>query len=249
MEAPKEIFDIPVPAKGETLKLNVASINIQGQTIEALAEEAFTRNIDVVALQGTTRQSYEPILRSFKSRGYNYYHRFDQGNNTEDAEIILSRKKIIKKEFAPFVNTEQLRGLAKVLIDVGDIADKNGSMTPQTVWIVTAQFEKGSPGNAKRRQQIQEFQTLMGKKEVPIIFMGDTHIPSWQQDLKCNPPWLDAWREKGTSENEKTDMHDRRQQIWYLTKRRGDEPPMECVSFEYFGSVRYLRGVYAQFNF
>jgi hypothetical protein len=224
--------------------LRVASINFQGQTSEVLAEEAFTRNIDVVAFQGCTRQNYEQILRSFKSRGYNYYHKFDQAANVDDAEIIVSRKKVLKKEFASFVNTLQNRGIGKFLIDIGDKPNSDGSLTPITAWVITAQFEKGASGNARRRLQIQELSNLIKRGDVPTIFMGDTHIPSWQQDLKCPNAWLDAWREKGTPDNEKTDMIDRRQQIWYLTKKG-----MECSDFSYFGSVRYLRGASADFLF
>jgi len=107
--------------------------------------------------------------------------------------------------------------------------------------------------------------TLEDKTNIEcIIFAGDTNISSWQTELNFLTPghpektkikelgsddkkWYDAWREKGTSENEITndETKDRMDRVWY----KGEK--LRCTSYNLFypfsNSTR--KGVIVDFSF
>lgn len=171
--------------------------------IQEVVEDLKATNADMIFTQGGSKFSHEVLFREFKQRGYQYTC-FDQSNEVMFHKI-KSSVKIKKKEYLSFARTSQRRGISKYLISVSDLVSD--------ILVVTSQLEEGS-GNGIRKSQITEIKNVFEGSTIPIIFIGDTNIPSWQ-GLECPEGWVDLWREKGTSENEHTTLHDRMDQCWY----------------------------------
>lgn len=225
MEEMDEIFNI-VENPNICPTLTIASFDICGnnekEDIVEILNAILKYKPDILAIQGLTRENCDTVFRNMKSQSYTY-SRFDQtGNPRPEFEILFSHNDIpiLKREYTRFIRTEQNRGISKYLITVG-----SHTQNPIDVWIFTSQLERGAPGNAIRKIQIMEigaeykrvsFDQKHPINPIPVVFAGDTCIPSWQEhSLRCPDGWFDAWREKGTSQNEKTSLYDRTDQIWF----------------------------------
>lgn len=230
--------EVPVPLEdrsSQSLRIVVSTFNILGsrdtEFIDAVANEMATLEVDVVAVQGCHKFNNESLFRAFKQRGYNYT-RFDQLHTRPVSEIMFYGPKVLvrKKEYTPFSSSAQNKGIAKYKV----VLSKN-PLAPE-VWVITSQLEENGSGNGYRKAQINEIATQFGSSAIPIIFAGDTCIPSWQ-DLQCPSGWFDAWREKGTSDNDRTSSLDRMDQIWYRPARENITSPItsrtiECLSYD-----------------
>ena len=228
---------------GEKATLTLITYNLCGQTekedIVGIFDAFLRYSPDVLAIQGMTKLNCDVVFRILKSQGYNY-SRFDQLPSAvlkPSFEILFSKIPVTKKEYTPFIKSPQNRGLSKYLVTAGP-----RTQHPLPVYIFTSQLEVDAAGNAPRKVQILEIDAEYNKitqlrgapsgvkrptlkdalksssperLEVPVIFAGDTSIPSWQEATVKHPPgWSDAWREKGTSQNEKTSLYDRSDQVW-----------------------------------
>lgn len=230
-----EIFNI-VENPNTCPKITVASFDICGnnekEDIVEILDAILKYKPDILALQGLTRENCDIVFRNMKSQSYTY-SRFDQtGNPRTEFEILFSHNDIpiLKREYTRFIRTEQNRGISKYLVTVG-----SHTQNPTDVWIFTSQLERSASGNAIRKIQIMEIDAEYRRvstqlaKPMPVIFAGDTCIPSWQEhSLRCPDGWFDAWREKGTSQNEKTSLYDRTDQIWFCS----ESPKLNIVDFE-----------------
>jgi len=219
-------MEIPIPPIEEVIPtIKVASFNIQNskdsEFIDTVTEEMKVLDVDIVAIQGCTKLNSESLFRSFKQRGYQYT-RFDQMHTRSSSEIMFysSRVTIKKKEYTKFGNSLQQRGVAKYKVSIGK------TDTPE-VWVITSQLEEGGSGNGYRKSQILEMGTMFSSSPISVIFAGDTSIPSWQT-LREPSGWRDGWREKGTSENEKTTLLDGMDKIWYAN---GGDRRIECINY------------------
>jgi hypothetical protein len=235
-------------------KLKVATFNLfgDGQAVaKEITEEMISKQVDVAAIQGVTKLNCDVLFRTFKSNGY-LYARFDSISalkNRDDFEIIFSKLPILKKEFELFVSLGNGpgRGICKYLIQVG-----NEKSESKNVWVVTSQFEPDGSGKGLRQTQIKELDNHLKNPLTDIskegstsgvIFAGDTSIPKWQESSLGVPNgWLDAWREKGTAQNERTNDEDRMDQIWW--KSYGGKHVLRCVEFD----LICRNGVYAVFE-
>ena len=198
--------------------------HFDSEDIEFYVKEISDKSPDVVAIQGVTKRNCDVLFRTFKSLGYQF-SRFDKVSSAKDrdsSEILFSKVPVLKKEFKLFVGSKQNRGISKYLVKAGSRTEN-----PFDVWVATSQFETGGSGNGIRKTQILEVAAeSLRSPEIPIIFAGDTQIPSWQNTSLYQPDgWYDAWREKGTSATEKTSEHDRMDQVWWKGSLR-------CIKFE-----------------
>lgn len=230
----------------EAPRLKVATFNLFGDckdVAKEITEEMISKQVDVVAIQGVTKLNCDVLFRTFKSNGYSYA-RFDSIaalKDRDDFEIIFSRLPILKKEFELFVSLGNGpgRGICKYLVRVG-----NEKSESKNVWVVTSQFEPEGSGKGVRQTQIKELDNHLLSKEGPasgVIFAGDTSIPKWQESSLGVPKgWLDAWREKGSAQNERTNEDDRMDQIWW--RSYGDD--MRCIEFD----LICRNGIYAIFE-
>lgn len=217
--AEDKVFDIVEESKEEaTLKVssfNICEIEEKEEIVETF-DSILRCNPDVLAVQGLTKRNCDAVFRIMKSKSYSF-SRFDHTGPPRDTfEILFSKNTVpvIKKEYTPFIKTNQTRGLSKYLVTAGA-----QTQHPINVWIFTSKFEEGASGNAIRKVQILELIAEYNRTGAlfPAIFAGDTSIPSWQSSdvtVKCPDGWKDVWREKGTSQNEKTSLYDRMDQIW-----------------------------------
>lgn len=219
--------------------ITVASFNLLQKRDPIFVDETVQKlvdtNADVIAIQECTKLNNEVLIRSFKKRGYQYT-RFDQLVNRKDGEIMFYRGDVVikKKEYTSFVKTLESRGLSKYLIQL-----RNGS----EVWIVTSQLETQ---NGTRKIQVKEIGEIFQTTKIPVIFAGDTNIPSWQE-VGVPLGWFDAWREHGTAENENTTELDRMDQIWYKSSC-DSKIGLKCIKFDKIEfDVRC--GVIASFEF
>jgi endonuclease/exonuclease/phosphatase (EEP) superfamily protein YafD len=233
--------ETPIPEESLfTPKITVASFNLleerDADYINDVAEEMKDRGVDVVSIQGCNKLNREHLFRSFKHHGYSYT-RFDQLHTRSSGEILFHLTTsnhgmtIAKKEYSGFSNSSQGRGVSKYLVTLGK----------QSLWIITSQLEENGSGNGNRKAQITEIGTMFSISNNPVIFVGDTNIPSWQ-DLGCPKGWLDGWREKGTSDNEKTTLLDRMDRVWY----KGDS--LECLNYSLICEFSERKGVLATFQ-
>lgn len=249
MELDKDTLDlgveiqIPDVARPEP-RITVATYNLLGKRdsdhISEIADILADKCVDVVSIQGCHKHNAEALFRAFKRLGY-LYTRFDQINTRLNGEIMFHKTRtsvtIKKKEYTKFSSTSQLRGICKYRVAIGS--------PPVELWVITSHLEEGGSGNGHRRTQILELAEQFSKSDVPVIFAGDTSIPSWQ-NLGVPNGWLDAWREKGNSDNEKTSELDRMDQVWYKSHPKSQ---LECVSYELFGpSDDSRKGVIATFE-
>ncbi|HMP28124.1 MAG TPA: hypothetical protein PKD85_00905 [Saprospiraceae bacterium] len=227
--------DDNIPMYFEPPRLKVATFNLFGDTPDAteeISKEMVANKVDVVAIQGVTKLNCDILLRTFRSHGYTYA-RFDSISalkNREEFEMIFSKLPILKKEFELFValGDGPGRGISKYLVTVG--ADKD---EPQNVWIATSQFEPEGSGGGLRRTQIKELDNHLSSLNIGagVIFAGDTSIPKWQESSLGVPEgWFDAWREKGTVKNERTNDEDRMDQIWWRSNDKGGN--IKCIEFD-----------------
>jgi hypothetical protein len=239
--------------KGIEGSVKVATFNLFGEDGKLMVETMVSKKVNVVCVQGVTKYNCNSLFRTFKSNGYSY-SRFDQVpalKDRDDAEIIFSNIPVIKKEFSLFGGTSgTARGLSMYLVKAG-----HTSQNPRLVWIATSQLEPEGSGGGLRKEQIIELDNELrvklrpgggGDENIPaaVIFAGDTSIPNWQQrDLKAPDGWYDAWREKGTSANEKTSNDDRMDQIWW--HQYSPECNFRCREF----GLIHENGVYAVFDF
>lgn len=229
-------MEIPIPIVPQIIPiLSVATFNLEGskdqEYIEKIANTAKDQGIDIMAVQGCHKFNTEILLRSFKQNGYQYT-RFDQMHTRTLGEIMFYRSgiQIKKKEYSNFSNTAQSRGMSKYKV----------SVTPdQEVWVVSSELEDGGSGNGNRRLQITEIDNALSSSSIPVIFVGDTKIPSWQ-DLGAPPGWLDAWREKGTADNEHTNYQDRSDRIWYRS--------LACIKYDLLCGDEDRKGCMAVFE-
>jgi len=235
-------LEVPVPeTKVQIPKIRVSTFNLLDSKdvpyIQEIVEELSTLKSDIVSIHGCTRLNFEHIIRAFKQYGYQYT-RFDQMHTRSSGEIMFYHSSVVvkKKEYTNFVRTAQSRGVSKYLVSTPHNPDSE-------VWVITSQLEAGS-GNGARKMQIAEIKTIFESTKVPVIFAGDTNIPSWQ-DLKCPEGWFDAWREKGTVDNEKTTLLDRMDQVWF--KSNGDKS-LECIDFSVVCNSSERKGVLATFE-
>lgn len=200
----------------EKVQVSVATYNLQSQSEKEALVEIFDKILkfspDVIAVQGMTKMNSDIVFRILKSSGYNF-SRFDQvGSKPRPVfEILFSKIPVLKKEYIPFNRTTQNKGLSKYLVTAG-----SRTQNPINVNIFTSHLESDSSGNTIRKNQITEIISEHNKNpDIQTIFAGDTSIPSWQEMLvKCPNEWGDAWRVKGTSQNEKTSFYDRSDQVW-----------------------------------
>lgn len=210
--------------------LQIRDLVFIDETVQKLVET----NPDIVAIEEITKLNSDALIRSFKKRGY-HHTRFDQITNRKDGEIMFYRGDldIKKKEYTSFVRSLESRGLSKYLVHLG-----NGSK----IWIVTSQLETQ---NGQRKIQVKEIGEIFHNSEIPVIFAGDTNIPSWQE-VGVPLGWFDTWREHGTSENENTTELDRMDQIWYKSL---NEPGsrLRCINFDRLDFVPRC-GVVAKFE-
>ena len=231
MERTDIIYDV-VEESQEKPRLKVATFNIcrntEKEEITEIIDTILRFDPDILAMQGLTKKNCEAVFRIMKQAGYSF-SRFDHtGAPREDFEILFSKNEvpILKKEYTPFNKSGQNRGLSKYLITAGA-----QTQYPINVWVFTSKLEEGAEGNTIRKTQIVEIDAERSKiGATPVIFAGDTSIPSWQiinDSYKCPNKWYDAWRERGTSENEKTSLHDRMDQIWFFP----GEETLELVDF------------------
>jgi len=227
-----KIFEI-VEESNEKPELKVATFNICCTRDKEEITETFDAILkckpDVVAMQGLTKQNCDAVFRIMKQQGYSF-SRFDQtGMPREDFETLFTRNEIpvLKKEYKTFIRSQQNKGLSMYLITAGA-----QTQHPINVWIFTGKLEEDASGNSIRKTQIIEIDAERSKRnQTSVIFAGDTSIPSWQSSdssFKTPSGWLDAWREKGTSQNEKTSLYDRMDQIWFSS---GGERPIEITDF------------------
>jgi endonuclease/exonuclease/phosphatase (EEP) superfamily protein YafD len=185
------------------------------EDIISLAEELADTKADIIAMQGVTRTITDILFRTMRSKGY-AYTKFDNSGSREGVEYLFSKTPITKREHRLFVGSRQGRGVGLYHLDIGSPTN------PIPVIVCTSQFEAGGSGGGLRKSQILELQSLFANVK-RIIFAGDTNIPAWQS---FDPPagWSDAWREKGSSDTEKTTFADRMDRIYYKGLR--------CVEFD-----------------
>ena len=214
--------------------LRVASLNVSGITKECLGDMCTYlinhSEADVIALQGVNQLWYEPVFRAFKSNGYNYT-KPDPLLERKDMELLFSKIPIVKRVYKRFVQTTQSRGVMFYQVKVGP-------GEPRLIWVCTSQLESGGPGNGPRKHQIAEI-PKMALKDEDAIFLGDTNIPAWQS-VESPIGWLDAWREKGSVDTEKTSLEDRKDRIYYTQGVR-------CTFFDLVCKSENRRGVIASF--
>lgn len=238
-----EEVEIPkVPAALPKIKVSTLNLlcNRDIDYIDEVASEIAKLSVDVISIQGCTKLNNEVLFRAFKSRGY-LYTRFDQMHTRESGEIMFytSRLLVQKKEYTNFSSSNQKRGVSKYRI-----ALTKDPLSPE-VWVITSHLEEGGSGNGCRKSQISEISSMFSSSTLPVIFAGDTSIPSWQ-DLSCPNGWFDAWREKGTSDNDKTSLLDRMDQIWY---RSSEKSQMRCLDYDLIcNSNPDRKGVVATFE-
>lgn len=185
------------------------------EDIISLAEELIATEAEIIAIQGVARAATDALIRTMRSKGYTHT-KFDNSGSREGVEYMFAKVPVMKREFKLFVGSRQGRGIGVYHIDIGSPSN------PTPVIVCTSQFEAGGSGGGLRKSQLTELQTLfVGAKR--IVFAGDTNIPAWQS---FDPPvgWMDAWREKGSSDTEKTTLHDRMDRVYY----RG----LRCVHFD-----------------
>jgi exonuclease III len=214
--------------------LRVASWNISGVVKENLLDMCTylinQADADVIALQGVVYQTFEPIFRAFKTNGYTSV-RPDQIPDRKDTELLFSRLPVVKKMYKRFANSTQNRGTLAYQVQVG-------GKTPVEVWVCTSQLEATGAGNGPRKLQIHEIPKIFSKEHA-VIFAGDTNVPSWQ-DTPLPEGWHDAWREKGSSDTEKTTTEDRKDRVMYTSDLR-------CIHFDLVCKSESRRGVVASF--
>jgi len=234
--------------------IKILTCNVKDvEDYELLASEVFRISIPVVCFQECPLDSLkrEKLTRSFKARGYTGV-RFSE---CRDVIFIRSDAVPIKKEYINFTNTDQRRGVivytyhivSKVKVDTpaGELGDDIH------IKICTGQLESGGTGGGIRRSQIRDLNAMLQSeiKNTLIIFAGDTNICSWQTELNSLTPasWLDAWREKGTADNEYTLLFDRMDRVWWYS----DNNAFRCTSYELFfpfmGAIR--KGIIVEFSF
>jgi hypothetical protein len=250
------IFEVVEESKEEAV-LKVATFNIcemeEKEEITETFDAILRYDPDVLAVQGLTKKNCDSVFRIMKAKSYSF-SRFDQTGAPRDSFEILFTKNtvpVLKKEYTPFIKTNQNKGLSKYLVTASAQTQR-----PVNVWIFTSKFEEDAPGNAIRKVQILELNaeydrvrrpSRAEKISTPGIFAGDTSIPSWQSSdstLKCPDGWSDAWREKGTSQNEKTSLYDRMDQIWVS----GDLAIVDFVRIRVNSSDDTRAGVCATFR-
>ena len=234
--------EVPIPVvTAEPSVLRVATFNLLGTRdadfIVDVGEEMKKLEIDVVSIQGCHKHNLEALFRAFKQRGY-LYTRFDQMHTRQLSEIMFYSSRVVvkKKEYTRFSNSAQGRGVCKYQLSLG----KHPS-SPE-VWVISSQFEEGGSGNGYRKAQIDELTEMFSKNESSIIFIGDTNIPSWQ-NLREPSDWSDGWREKGTSDNERTTILDRMDQIWYRLSKN-----FKCTGYALVCECSERKGVMAMFS-
>lgn len=246
------IFEI-IEESNEKPELKVATFNIcrtdDRDEIKEILDAILRCDPDVIAMQGLTKQNCDAVFRIMKQQGYSF-SRFDQtGLPREEFETLFTRNEIpiLKKEYRPFIRSQQRKGLSTYLITAG-----SHTQHPINLWIFTGKLEDGAPGNSIRKTQIIEIDAERSKhNQTPVIFAGDTSIPSWQSsDSSFRPPggWYDAWREKGTSQNEKTSLYDRMDQIWVSPAGKRQIEIMDFSLIRISSSEDIRAGVYSTFT-
>jgi hypothetical protein len=217
-----------------------------------LVDQVIKANAPIACFQQCSSDNLqrEKLIRAFKAEGY-------CGVKFNGYDMIFNRKDAIpiKKEYINFANTLQGRGVIVYTYRLWyPIIWSRGPSTQVTIKICTSTLESGGTGGGIRKAQIRDIDNIIMSSS-PVgdinIFAGDANILSWQTELsRCTPGtsegigstsrspdskniWKDAWREKGTCENEYTEKFDRPDRVWY-TERVGFENELRCLSYEFF---------------
>lgn len=234
---------IPEPDMPTTL--SILSFNFEAcsdvDEIKERLDIIVNLNPDVIAFQGITLINCEQICRIIKSSKYKFT-RFDGPNRNKEFEILASKNSVSKGGYTPFIKSSEQRGICKILVVAG-----GDTPNPQKVWVFTSCFDSNSVVNRKN-QMIELVAEAKKHNDYPVIFAGDTNIPSWQ-DLSFPEAtaWKDAWREKGASSNEKTTLHDRKDRMGCCNETLCEIESFDIVKFETAEDVR--RGIFATFRF
>ncbi len=186
--------------------IKIATINLLNFNIDNVnLINYIVANADYLCVQElnniVTPNFTERVVRLFKTYGYVCYR---DKHQTDIA--IFAKLSPLTVSYRRLVNTTQNRG---VLIFEADHFK-----------LATSRLENGGTGSGNRYKQIDEIGKICG--DGIYIFAGDTCIPAWQTDLLLPKPaggassWYDAWREKGSSDNERIDDNgDRTSRMWY----------------------------------
>jgi hypothetical protein len=249
-----------ISAFTETNSIKILTCNVKDvKDYDVLVAEILKISIPIVCLQECPDQVplKDMIMRSFKANGYSGV-RFAGSSNI----IYLRSDALpTKKEYITFTNTNQKRGLIVYTYQLPlTFAGAENIIITREIKICTSQLESGGTGGGIRKSQIRDLHTILianddkVKKEKvdddksttastsggggSVIFVGDTNISTWQTELNLtlpgvgNPRWMDAWREKGTSENECTNIetYDRMDRVWYYSP----DDNLKCISYNLF---------------
>ena len=141
--------------------------------------------------------------------------------NTDSLIFHSEAVKVLESEVVDFSSTSPgssgRKNLSVVLFEKSEGYGPRAKM--YGFWFCSSQLEVGGSGNGHRAAQISEVGNIFGEKkrrELPVIFAGDTQIPRWQESALSPPPnFQDAWTFAGKEENRKTRGDDRPDQIWF----------------------------------
>ena len=204
MESEKVTFSVATYSLGDEADIE----EVLGQLVEL--------NPDVIALQSISRLARDVVFPFLKRSGYQYVV-FDQVKARDRGEVIFTKLKVVKKAYYPFTHSNLNYGISAFLLVVGKVGDSQNEPTlrggdrSKNVWVATSFLDEAA---GCRKAQVTEIGSVF-KNDALVVFAGDTNIPAWQNSsLRAPTGWADAWREKGSSDNELTDFQDRKDQIW-----------------------------------
>jgi hypothetical protein len=154
----------------------------------------------VVAVQNVSSGQTSKALRAFKSQGFTA----SVAHTREATEYVFTNAKVLEKRYVPFGKTDQNRGVSLFLLNL--------TVGGPKIWVATSQLETGSRGKVARISQYANLATLLPSE---VIFAGDVAVQPFENvslpnDFRAlkdearekSSTFRDAWREKGTSENE-----------------------------------------------
>lgn len=232
--------------KNNTIKILTYNIkDVKEVDFDTLTEKLVQNDVPIVCFQecATSGTRRDKLIRSMKSKGY-----MAMGfSNVPDEIYIRSDAIPTKRDLVPLSETAQKRSVTVFTYSIDIPNAKNSSSKHMEIKVCTSQLESGGTGGGIRKAQIKNLDNVVSSNpnmgnisNQGIIFAGDTNISSWQTELNNILPglpgagWMDAWREKGTSDNEHTNnqTHDRMDRIWY-------KGALRCMSYDLICMISY----------
>ena len=193
----------------DELIFSIASVRASEdvEVANAIATELTALGMTVIAVHALTPKLKPIYARIFKALGYSMFM-----CEETTSEAIFANKPVVKKEFRLF--SKGKRGLSKFQINL----ETGKNAQPYLIDVATAHFDEGPQGSVARKAALAEF-------PAGLIFAGDISSPKFEA-LEAPVNYFDAWREKGSPDNELTDRFDRTNRIWWGANC------VECVGFD-----------------